>query len=88
MDLLTAIERSLTHMRPSMYDKAETTEARATRVHVLALAIDSASKRAACVGEPASCKPIFSDWRTMSALLLAKGEFETHFASHSKTGTR
>lgn len=85
MDLLTATFTTLMAMTPSKYD-TESSPDRETRMHVIALAINDATRRAACIDEPADCKLVLSDRRLGTALLLGKGSFETHFAEYVHAG--
>ncbi len=79
MDILSAIFEELLR-QPRHFTDSESPEARAERMGVISRSIDRATKLAACEGEPAPCKPIFSDRLTMAALLITKGRFETGFA--------
>ncbi len=85
MDILASIFAELLR-QPRHFTDHESVEARANRLGVVSLSIDRATKRAACEGEPASCKPIFSDRRALAALLIAKGKFETGFSELVHTG--
>lgn len=85
MDLLTAIFAALMHMTPHKTD-TESLADRQVRMHVMARAIDTATRRAACVDVPAPCKVIFADRRLLAALLLGKGRFESGFAEYVHEG--
>lgn len=79
MDILSSIFTELMHQRPHFSD-TESASDRQARLGVISRSIDRATKRAACEGEPADCKPIFSDRKLMAALLIAKGRAESGFA--------
>jgi len=86
MDLLTSIFNTLMRMTPHKTD-TETRAERVARMHIVATSINDATKRAACYGLPvAQCRPIFSDRRTLAALLIAKGRFESGFAQYVHEG--
>ena len=87
MDLNAAIFTSLMRMSPHKTD-TETRPEREIRMHIVADAIHDATLRAACQGRfaDAVCKPIYSDRRTLAALLLGKGHFESNFAEYVHTG--
>ncbi len=87
MDLLTAIFVALMRLSPHRTD-TESKEERETRMHLIASAINTATLRAACSGAFAGvgCKPVFSDRRTLAALLIGKGRFETYFAQYVHEG--
>lgn len=85
MDLPTAIFASLMRMTPH-YTDTESLGERQTRMHVIAAAINDATLRAACTLSPPPCKPIFSDRRTLAALLIGKGHFESDFAEYVHEG--
>lgn len=87
MDLLSSIFAALMRMTPHKTD-TESRPERELRMHVVADSIHDATLRAACSGRYASpdCKPIFSDRRTLAALLLGKGHFESDFAEYVHEG--
>jgi len=87
MDLFAATFAALMRMTPHKTD-TESRPEREARMRVIASAIHEATLRAACSGRYAApdCKPIFSDRRTLTALLLGKGHFESDFAEYVHTG--
>lgn len=85
MDLLTASFLWLMKQHPSIYDREDEAR-RAERMHIVAEAIEYATKRAACQDQPLPCKPIFSNRQLMTALLLAKGRGESAFAAYVHEG--
>lgn len=79
MDILASIFAELLR-QPRHFTDTESAEERYARMGVISISIDRATKRAACEGGTADCKPIFSDRRSMAALLIAKAKFETGFS--------
>jgi hypothetical protein len=85
MDLLTATLNALMLMTPHKTD-TESLDERRARMTMIAESIQSATKRAACVNAGDDCKPILSDRRLATALLLGKGHFESDFAQYVHEG--
>jgi hypothetical protein len=87
MDLLAATFAALMRMTPHKTDTESRSE-RSARMHVIAESINDATLRASCSGRYASptCKPIYSDRRSLAALLLGKGHFESDFAEYVHEG--
>lgn len=85
MDLLTPIFTTLMSMTPSKYD-TESPPEREARMHIVAQAINDATLRAACIGQPDPCTLVLSDRRLAAAFLIGKGSFETHFAAYVHEG--
>lgn len=85
MDLLTATLHALMLMTPHKTD-TESLEERQSRMTTIATALDAATRKAACVGAEIPCKPVLSDRRLATALLLGKGHFESDFAQYVHEG--
>ncbi len=87
MDLLSATFGWLMRMSPHHSD-TESRVAREARMHIVAASINDATLRASCTGKFAfeGCKPIFSDRRTLTGLLIGKGHFESDFAEYVHEG--
>lgn len=85
MDLLTATLNALMLMTPHKTD-TESVDERRARMTTIASALDIATRKAACQTDEAPCKPILSDRRLATALLLGKGHFESDFAEYVHEG--
>lgn len=85
MDLLAAIFDQLMRMTPHFTDTESRAE-RQVRMHIVAVSINDATKKAACVGAAPGCKPILSDRRLLAGLLIGKGHFESDFAQYVHEG--
>ena len=85
MNLFAAILAVLLAL-PGHSTDTETSAQRLARLTTIAQAIDTATLRAACEGQPEPCRAIQSDRVLMAALLLAKGKAESGFAQYVHEG--